>query len=320
MADVNIGALLSTTLKNYNKTLVDNIHKGNALFLLLKKKGAIKELDGGERIVQPLMYGKNDTAKSYSGWDQLLVTPQEGLDAAEFNWKQYSASIAISGEEMRKNAGSKTRILDLLEARVKQAEMSLKEEIGTGIFSDGTGNGSKDLTGLRAMVTNSGTYGGINSTTYPWWTANVDTTSTQTLALMRTSFNNASIDGNDTPELLVGTQAVYEGYEAKLTAFNSVVSVQTKGEGEKILGDAGYQALGFKGKPVIWDSLCPTNYLYYLNLNHMKLVVHSDANFEITDKRAPVNQDGFVRHILFMGNLTCDRRKSFSVQTTLSTP
>ena len=50
MADVNVGALLATTLKNYNKTLVDNIHKGNALFLLLKKKGAIKELDGGERI------------------------------------------------------------------------------------------------------------------------------------------------------------------------------------------------------------------------------------------------------------------------------
>lgn len=315
-----MGALLATTLKNYNKTLVDNIHKGNALFLLLKKKGAIKELDGGERIVQPLMYGKNDTARSYSGWDQLLVTPQEGIDAAEFNWKQYSASIAISGEELRKNSGSKTRVLDLLEARVKQAEMSLKEEIGTGIWSDGTGNGSKDLTGLRAMVTNSGTYGGINSTTYPWWTANVDATATQTLALMRTSFNNASIDGNDTPDLLVGTQAVYEGYEAKLTSFNSVVSIQTKGEGEKTLGDAGYQTLGFKGKPVIWDSLCPTYGLYYLNLNHMKLVVHSDANFKITDKLAPVNQDGFVRHILFMGNLTCDRRKSFSVQTTLSTP
>lgn len=320
MADVNMGALLATTLKNYNKTLVDNIHKGNALFLLLKKRGAVKTEDGGERIVQPLMYAKNDTARSYSGWDPLLVTPQEGIDAAEYNWKQYSASIAISGEEMRKNSGSKTRILNLLDARVKQAEMSIREEIGTGIFSDGTGNGGKDLTGLRAMVLNSGTYGGINSATHPWWQANVDTTATQTLALMRTSFNNASIDGNDTPDLLVGTQAVYEGYEAKLTSFNSVVSIQTKGEGEKILGDAGYQTLGFKGKPVIWDSLCPTNYLYYLNLSHMKLVVHSDANFAITDKLQPVNQDGFVRHILFMGNLTCDRRKSFSVQTSLSTP
>ena len=105
MADVNMGALLATTLKNYNDTLVDNIHKGNALFLLLKKKGAIRMEDGGERIVQPLMYAKNDTARSYDGWDQLLVTPQEGIDAAEYNWKQYSAAIAINGKEMRQNAG-----------------------------------------------------------------------------------------------------------------------------------------------------------------------------------------------------------------------
>lgn len=313
-----MGALLATTLKNYSATLTDNIHKGNALFLLLKKKGAIKELEGGERIVEPLMYGKNDTARSYSGWDQLLVTPQEGIDAAEFNWKQYSASIAISGEELRKNAGSKTRIINLLDARVKQAEMSIREEIGTGIFSDGTGNGSKDLTGLRAMVLASGTYGGINSATYPFWQSTVDATAATTLAIWRTQFNSASIDGSDTPDLVVTTQTVYEGYEAKLTNNANYVSFQTPGPGTKTLGDAGFQALEFKGKPVVWDSLCPSGYVYFLNLNHMKLVVHADANFKVTDKLQPVNQDGFVRHILFMGNLTCNRRKSHSVCTSVT--
>lgn len=313
-----MGALLATTLKNYSKTLTDNIHKGNALFLLLKKRGAIKELDGGERIVEPLMYGKNDTARSYAGWDQLLITPQEGIDAAEFNWKQYSASIAISGEEMRKNSGSKTRILSLLDARVKQAEMSIREEIGIGIQSDGTGNGSKDITGLKAMVSNSGTYGGINSALHPWWQSTVETTAASTLALFRTTFNNCSVDGQDTPDLIVSSQNVYEFYEAKLTSFNNVVSIQTKGEGEKTLGDAGYQALGFKGKPWTWDALVPATYAYFLNTNHMKLVVHSDANFAVTDKLSPVNQDGFVRHILFMGNLTCNRRKSFGVHTAIT--
>jgi len=312
MADVNMGALLATTLKNYNEKLVDNIHKGNALFLLLKKQGAIKEESGGERIVQPIMYAKNDTAASYSGWDQLLVTPQEGIDAAEFNWKQYSTSITISGEELRKNAGSKTRVLNLLDARVKQAEMSIREKIGEGIQSDGTGNGSKDLTGLKAMVSSTGTYGGINSATYPWWAATKESTAATTLAIWRTQFNSASIDGQDTPSLIATTQSVYELYEGKLTYNANYVSFQTKGEGEKVLGDAGYQTLGFKGKPVIWDSLIPAGYVWFLNLNHMKLVVHKDANFAVTDKLQPVNQDGFVRHILFMGNLTCDRRKSFS--------
>jgi len=85
MADVNVGALLSTTLKNYRTNLVDQIFKSNATFFMLKEKGAVKEETGGERIVQPLMYAKNTTAGSYSGYDSLDTTPQAGIDAAEFN-------------------------------------------------------------------------------------------------------------------------------------------------------------------------------------------------------------------------------------------
>lgn len=102
MADVNVGLLLSTTLKNYRKKLVDNIHKSSAIFYYLKENGGFKTESGGERIVQPLMYGKNTTASSYSGYEQLDTTPQEGIDSAEYNWKQYSVSITISGEEEEK--------------------------------------------------------------------------------------------------------------------------------------------------------------------------------------------------------------------------
>lgn len=319
MADVNLGALLSTTLKNYRDTLVDNIHKSNAVFFMLKDKGAWKTVDGGERIVQPLMYGKNTTAGSYSGYDSLDTTPQAGIDAAEFNWKQYSVSISISGEEERKNAGSKTRIINLLEAKTNQAEMSLKEELGEGLFSDGTGNGSKDLTGLQAMCDDTGTYGGINSATYDWWRAYDEAISgALTLAKMRTHFNTASVGGKDTPNLIVTTQARYESYEALLTSFNSVVSIQTQGEGVKKLGDAGYQALGFKGQPVVWDELAPSNTMYMLNTRHMKMVVHSQADFKVTPFVKPENQDARVAQVIFMGNLTCDRRKSFARMTAIT--
>ena len=311
MADVNLGALLSTTLKNYRSTLVDQIHSSNALFYSLKNKDGIKEESGGERIVQPIMYAKNDTAKSYSGYDSLDTTPQAGIDAAEFNWKQYSASITISGEEERKNAGSKTKIIDLLDARTKQARMSMVEALSTGIFSDGTGNGSKNLTGLAAMVLDSGTYGGIASGTYTWWKSTVDSSSNAiTLAEMRNLFNTPSLGGKDHPNLIVTTQAIFETYESLLTA-----TVQTLSEGSKKLADGGFQTLEFKGVPVVWDELCNSGVIYFLNLGHMKLVVHRDANFEVTDFVKPENQDAKVAQILFMGNLTCDRRKSFSKGT-----
>jgi hypothetical protein len=306
MADVNVGLLLSTTLKKYRKTLVDNIHKSNAVFYYLKENGGIKEEDGGERIVEPLMYGKNSTAKSYSGYEQLDTTPQVGIDSAEYNWKQYSVSISISGEEERKNAGS-SKIIDILDARVKQAEMSLTESLTDGLFSDGTGNGSKNLTGLAAMVASSGTYGGINSATYTWWQAGYSSAS-EALALddMRTGFNTAGIGGKDTPNLIVTTQTLYEKYEALCSTV-----IQMNSEGSKKLADAGYQVLQFKGVPLVWDEYCPTTNMYFLNTKHMKLVVHEDANFETTDFVKPENQDARVAQILFMGNLTCNRRKSF---------
>lgn len=318
MADANVGQLLSTTLKNYRKTLVDNIHKSNALFYMLKEKGKIKELDGGERIVVPLMYGKNTTAGSYSGYDQLDVTAQDGIDSAEFNWKQYSASITISGEQRRKNSG-KSKIIDLLDAKVRQAEMSLTEELSEGIFSNGTGNGGKDLTGLVAMVAASGTYGGIDSGTHTWWRSTVDSDAVAlSLADMRTVFNSASLGGKDTPDLIVTTQTLYEAYEAFLTQIgttNVYGSFSTRSEGTKKLGDGGFQALEFKGVPIVWDELCTSGAMYMLNTRHMNLTVHKDANFETTDFEKPEDQDALVAQILFMGNLTTDRRKSHGVLT-----
>jgi hypothetical protein len=306
MADVNVGLLLSTTLKKYRKTLTDNIHKSNAVFYALKEAGNIKEEDGGERIVEPLMYGKNSTAKSYSGYEQLDTTPQEGIDSAEYNWKQYSVSISISGEEERKNAGS-SKIIDILDARTKQAEMSLTEQLTSGLFSDGTGNGSKNLTGLEAMVAATGTYGGINSSTYPWWAAGIEATGgALTVAYMRTAFNSASLGGKDTPDLIVTTQTLYEKYEGLCTT-----TIQMNSEGTKKLADAGFQTLQFKGVPVVWDEYCPSTYMYFLNTKHMKLTVHKDANFETTDFVKPENQDARVAQILFMGNITCNRRASF---------
>lgn len=306
MADANVGILLSTTLKKYRSTLTDNIFKSNAVFYHLKENGYVKEEDGGERIVEPLMYGKNTTAKSYSGYDVLDTTPQEGIDSAEFNWKQYSVSISISGKEERQNAG-RSKIIDLLDAKTKQAEMSLTEQLTSDMFTDGTGNGGLGLTGLKAMVANTGTYGGINSATYTWWQAGYNSTS-EALALddMRTGFNTASIGGKDTPSLIVTTQTLYEKYEGLCST-----TIQMNSEGTKKLADAGFQTLQFKGVPLVWDEYCNSTDMYFLNSKHMKLTIHKDANFETTDFVKPENQDAKVAQILFMGNLTCNRRASF---------
>lgn len=316
--DPNVGVILSTTLKKYQKTLTDNIHKSNAVFYQLKKMNGMREEDGGERIVEPLMYGKNTTAKSYSGYEALDTTPQTGIDSAEFNWKQYSVSISISGLEERQNAGT-SRIINLLEAKTTQAEMSLTEALSVGLFSDGTGNGGKNLTGFQAMISASGTYGGISSSANTWWKAGVESSS-EALGLpkMRTAYNTSSVGGKDAPTLIVTTQTLFESYEALFT--NTAISgggshFSTPSEGRKTMADGGFQTLEFKGVPIVWDEQCPSGTMYFINSKHMKLVMHKNANFKTTDFVKPENQDARIAQILVQGNLTCNRRASFYALT-----
>lgn len=314
--DPNVGVILSTTLKKYQKTLTDNIFKSNATFFQLKQNNGTRTEDGGERIVEPVMYGTNSTARSYSGYETLDVTPQTGIDSAEFNWKQYSASISISGLEERQNSGT-SRIINLLEAKTMQAEESLRQVLTDGLFSDGTGNGNKNLTGLVAMVAATGTYGGISATNNVWWRASVDSSSEALgLADMRAAYNNSSVGGKDAPTLIVTTQTLYESYEALFT--NVAISgggshFETPSAGRKQMADGGFQSLQFKGVPIVWDESCTSGAMYFLNTKHMKLVTHKDANFKTTDFTKPEDQDARTAQILFQGNLTCNRRKSFAL-------
>lgn len=308
MADPNLGVIASTTLRNYRTELVDNIFKSSALWYLLKDKVRIE--DGGENIVVPLMYGKNTTAGSYADYDLLDTTPQTGIDAAQFNWKQLSVSISISGAEERKNNG-RSRVINLLEGKIKQAEMSIVETANQQSWSDGTGNAGKDLTGLTAMLISTGTYGGISRSTYSFWAAkDSGSTAIMTIDLIRSRYNDCSKGGSDTPDLLVSTQALFEMYEGLLQTKQTYEMV--KNRPEKVLGDAGFEVIKFKGSGWTWDEQATTasgtngGYVNYINSRHVTLVAHTDANFETTDFVKPENQDAKVAQVLFMGNLTCD--------------
>jgi len=303
----NFGVLASTTLKKYRPTLTDNIFQSSATLALLKSRQKVE--DGGEFIIEPLMSGRNTTAKSYSGYEDLDITPQEGIDAAQFSWKQVSVSIAISGEEERKNKG-KSRVINLLEGKINQAEMSLTEAMNGQIHTDGTGNSSKDITGLKAMVESTGTYAGINRATAGnefWQAHTTGSTTAMTLALLRTKYNAVSKGGKETPNLILSASGHYEAYEELMAGKSTFEMVQNRAQ--KLLGDAGFDALRFKGAGWTWDEQAPTDRTYFLNTKFMGLTVHSDANFSTTPFQKPENQDAKVAQILWMGNMTASACK-----------
>lgn len=298
--NANFDVIASTTLKNYRPKLHDNIFKRVPLFMWLNEKGRKKTIDGGEKIVLPLAFTKNSTAKGYSKYDILDTTPQEEITAAEYVWAQYSASITISGREVNQNAGSKTRIINLLEAKTMVAEKSLREVMADD-SADSTLDSESKLNGLQSLVDTTSTVGGINraGAGNDFWQAQVTTSvgsfATNGLGAMRSLYNSCSDSGADTPDFGITTQAVFEYYEKTLQ--NSQRFTDTK------VADGGFENLKFKGMTLMFDPYLASGELYMLNSNWIELDVHPDADLKITDFIRPADQDAKVAQILWMGNL-----------------
>jgi len=302
MANPNFDALLSTTLANYRDQLTDNVFTDRVLTNHLMQKGRIRMLNGGTKIVEPLIYGQNSTVASYSGYDTIALTAQTGITAAEYEWKQYAASIAISGIEEAKNNGEQ-EIINLLEAKIMQAEESMREGFNTMFFADGTGNSGKDWNGLGNIVESGNSVGGINSATAGneyWRSYEENTAGALTLAQMATAYNTVSV-GNDHPDMILTTRALFEKYEALLQPQLRYTDTKT--------ADAGFQNLLFKAAPVVYDTAAPAGTMFFINSKYLSLVGHSGKWFQQTEFVRPENLDARYALIMCYGNLTCRNRK-----------
>lgn len=314
-ANPSFDELVSTTLQEYRPTLQENILTHEAFWFTLKSKGGVKEEDGSRSIVVPLLYGTNSTVKSYSGYDIIDTTPQAGISAAEYEWKQLAGTVTISGEEEAKNSGRKTQVIDLLKAKVLQLEKSFQKELNRLLFLDGTGNGGKDITGLGLAVEDGAawsTYGGIDRALAAnafWrnkWKSFAGTSfgttsgkSIEGLDEFRAMYNNVSV-ARMSPDLIVTTQGIFEAYEAYMEGQKQRI-VNTK------LADAGFNNLEYKGVPIVWDPDVPANTVFFLNLDTLGLRVVRGRNLVSRGFQNAINQDAKVSMVLFMAQLVTSR-------------
>ena len=204
---------------------------------------------------------------------------------------------------------------------------ALRQEIGTEIYSDGTGNSSKDILGLQAAVddsTNVVTYGGLSRTTYTNWRGTLTAQSgSLSLANLAADFDAAQI-GNETPDLIITTPAVFTIYEALLTPTVShqfsMNDFRMTGDGMARVGgtlaaNQGFRALTFRGVPVVADEKCTSGNIYTLNTRHLTWWnIPQPAGFDRTENRGfgwtgfkePINQDAVAGHLLGYLQLTTD--------------
>ncbi len=316
MADVNLGVLAATTLQNYHKKLVDNIFKKHALLDHLKANKGTKKYDGGRQLVAPVMYGTNSTAMRFSGTDTLDNTYQDGIDAATYDWKYYNVAVSFSLDDKSKNKG-KSQIVNLLEGKIRQAELSLAEMLNLDLIS---GSNAKGIVGLDTLIGTTTTAGNISGTTYDWWRSTVDADAvTLSFADMRTAKNTANNgNGGSKISLIITTQALYERIFALLTASYVMNSQLSTREGKR-LADASFEAIEFEGVPVVYDESVATGIMYMINKDNYKLGILEDLNFKVINKNEPTDQHVEITDIVFGGAAYTDRRASLAKMTGKTT-
>lgn len=312
MASPNLSEIITTTLRNRTGKLADNVTKNTALLARLRQRGNVKPFSGGRTIVQELEYAENGTYQRYSGYDLLNITPQDVISAAEYDIKQASVSVTISGLERLMNAAEE-QVIDLLESRISNAEKSFVNNLSTDCYSDGTADGSKQIGGMQLLVADSpatGTVGGINRANFTFWrNISFDATTDGGAAASTTNMSSYMnrvwvqlVRGTDKPDLIVADNTYWRKYLESLQAIQRIT--------QSTDGAAGFSSLKYMTADVVLDGglggAAPTNHMYFLNTSYIFFRPHRERNVVVEDGdgRVPVNQDAIVKMLFFAGNMT----------------
>lgn len=311
MAAPNVSEIVTTTLENRSKKLSDNVSKNHALLDRLEKKGKKKPASGGRKIYQELEYGENGTFGWYSGYDPLNIAPSEVFTAAEFDWKQASVAVSISGLEELMNSGDE-QMIDLLESRIENAERTMRNQMGAAVYGDGTAAGGKAIGGMQLLIADTptaGTVGGINRATWSFW-QNVKFGAVTDGGGAATTANIISfmdrlwlqlVRGTDKPDMIVADNNYYRLYMEALQP-------QQRFTSEK-MAQAGFESLRFMSADVVFDGgiggSCPTNHMYFCNTDYIYMRPHSKRQYvPLNPDRFSTNQDAMVKLIGWAGNMT----------------
>jgi len=160
----------SLALEDRSKGYADLVSNSNAILHLMKKKNGFKKFSG-PTIRERLLYNESNTYTRYSGYQLLNPKPAELFNDAEFIPKLAAVTVTLSGEDILKNSGS-NQLKDIMAEHIMAAEQELEDRFYEDLHSDGTADGGKQVTGLRAIIptiANAGMYGGIDRAAQPLW-------------------------------------------------------------------------------------------------------------------------------------------------------
>lgn len=326
-----LGTFVTTTTQSrLLPKAIDSVLNGNVLTMRLMRNQ--RTWRGGTSIDIPVNLSNITAVGSYSGFDTLSTTQENIRQRASFTPSQVYVAIPISGIQKAINQGD-AAVLDLIATELEWRTNRLKDEMGNQVYSDGTGNSSKDVLGILAAVDDSTdvtTYAGLSRSTYTNWRGTRTAQSgSLSVANLAADFDAAQ-RGDDVPTLMVTPPAVFTIYEALLTPTVShqfsmndfrMTEDGIAKVGGTLAANQGFRALTFRGIPFVSDEKCTSGNIFTLNEKHLYFYNIPQPDREIkngfgwTGWKEPANQDAVVGHLLWYGQLCTDAPRTHARRT-----
>lgn len=328
MTEIYGQRIQTTVQEKYLPFVVDTILNSNVLFQRVVR--ASKKWSG--RVLRvPIKVSTNSTATSFRGFDTLSVSATDNRQFLEFTPSFHQITCALPGDELSV-ADTEDKVLDLMKLTIQSDTEDLADNLGTAFYADGTGNNSKDVLGLAALVDDGNsvsTIGGLSRSTYSTLASTVTASSgTLTLAKMDT-LESAVASGAQRPTAWYTTETVFNLYGQLLRPQERINKDASRMKG--MVGGTGFSALEYNGKPVIRDEKCTSGALIALNENFVDFYALSyvgakpiayksqiegndyDAplglGFSWSDWIIPANAASYVGHIYFGGQFITSNPK-----------
>lgn len=349
--------VVSITEESYVPASIDGILNSNVFTSRVFQRDSKKW--SGRQIHIPLQFAKPTSGGSFSGTGSFDTALQDTRVRQTFSHAQFYQNVSISGAEASLNK-TDGEVLDLVKISMEEAQNAMLDSLGNQLYGAGAGD---DFLGLGAIVddgTNTSTYGELTRTSYTMLNSTLTAAGggALTFASMASSMRAASAASSkrQRPSIIVTTETVWDLLESLFTPTTqatydaiSRVNVTTYSkpgvvmrDQESLKGQYGFEALCWRGIPVVADEKADSGTMFFLNeeylhwyaLNGVGLNTYKvasagvDSVYSEYQKTYPIQWSGFdkpynqyadIGQFILLGNLISGSTRRHAKITGITT-
>ena len=298
----------------YYLPLVNNIYQDDPLIKRMMSK--TRKVSGGSTIKVPLVNTQSVSGGSYNKNDTLTIVHHDVLTENHFHWTHYWKGNSLNKIDLMENSGDKTQIVNLLTVTMQGIKDDMQDTLATALTS-GDAVDDEKLISIHQYLdyTNHDTIGDITRSAADGTFYRSNLTSAAgalTYALMATKMNDCKAMGKKYPDFIVTTQTLWEKYWS--LTFEKVGMINS----QQAITDT---AVKFWNADVIWSDKVPSGEMYFINTDHMFLVVHPKDNLQWSGwvDKEPIDRTKILEGAVgITAQLICDFPMSCGMLQTLT--